>query len=59
MQTLCDGASISYVEFSVAERIKRNGPLDEYDTLKIALKLCEVGEKLHNRSKPVLINGLL
>ena len=43
---------------SVAERIKRNGPLDEYDTLKIALKLCEVGEKLHNRSKPVLINGL-
>ena len=43
---------------SVSDRIKRNGPLDEYDTLKIALKLCEVGEKLHNRSKPVLINGL-
>ena len=43
---------------SVSDRIKRLGPLDEYDTVKIALKLCEVGEKLHNRSKPVLINGL-
>lgn len=43
---------------SVAERIKRNGPLDEYDTIKIALKLCEVAEKLHNRSKPILINGI-
>lgn len=43
---------------SVAERIKRNGPLDEYDTIKIALILCEVAEKLHNRSKPILINGI-
>ena len=43
---------------SLSDRIKRLGPLDEYDTVKIALKLCEVGEKLHNRSKPVLINGL-
>lgn len=43
---------------SVSDRIKRLGPLDEYDSVKIALKLCEVGEKLHNRSKPVLINGL-
>ena len=43
---------------SVSDRIKRLGPLDEYDTVKIALKLCEVAEKLHSRSKPVLINGL-
>ena len=58
------GETYSYIatEFivgeSLSDRIKRTGALDEYDTVKIALKLCEVGEKLHNRSKPVLINGL-
>ena len=59
-----NGENFSYIatEFivgeSLSDRIKRTGALDEYDTVKIALKLCEVGEKLHNRSKPVLINGL-
>ena len=59
-----NGETFSYIatEFivgeSLSDRIKRTGALDEYDTVKIALKLCEVGEKLHNRSKPVLINGL-
>ena len=58
------GETYSYIatEFivgeSLSDRIKRTGALDEYDTVKIALKLCDVGEKLHNRSKPVLINGL-
>ncbi len=59
-----NGEKYSYIatEFivgeSLSDRITRTGALDEYDTVKIALKLCEVGEKLHNRSKPVLINGL-
>ena len=59
-----NGETFSYIatEFivgeSLSDRIKRTGALDEYDTVKIALKLCEVGQKLHNRSKPVLINGL-
>ena len=59
-----NGETYSYIatEFivgeSLSDRITRTGALDEYDTVKIALKLCEVGEKLHNRSKPVLINGL-
>jgi len=43
---------------SVMDRMKRQGPLDEFDALNVVQKLCEIGQNLHNRERPILLNGL-
>jgi transitional endoplasmic reticulum ATPase len=43
---------------SVMDRMKRQGPLDEFDALIVVQKLCEIAQNLHNRERPILLNGL-
>jgi len=43
---------------SVMDRMKRQGPLDEFDSLMVVRKLCEIAQNLHNRERPILLNGL-
>lgn len=43
---------------SVMDRMKRSGPLGEFDAIRVGLKLAEIAKKLHSQDKPVLINGL-
>ena len=43
---------------SVMDRMKRSGPLGEFDAIRVGLKLAEIAKNLHSQDKPVLINGL-
>jgi transitional endoplasmic reticulum ATPase len=43
---------------SVMDRMKRQGPLDEFDALLVAQKISEIAQNLHNRERPILLNGL-
>ena len=43
---------------SVMDRMKRLGPLGEFDAIRVGLKLAEIAQNLHSQDKPVLINGL-
>ncbi len=43
---------------SVMDRMKRKGPLNEFDATFVILKIAEIANKLHNREKPILLNGL-
>lgn len=43
---------------SVMDRMKRQGPLDEFDSLIVVRKLCDIAQNLHNREHPILLNGL-
>jgi len=43
---------------SVMDRMKRQGPLDEFDALLVAQKITEIAQNLHNRERPILLNGL-
>ena len=43
---------------SVMDRMKRSGPLGEFDAIRVGLKLTEIAKNLHSQDKPVLINGL-
>ena len=43
---------------SVMDRMKRLGPIGEFNSIRVGLKLCEIAQNLHSRDKPVLINGL-
>lgn len=43
---------------SVLERMKRTGPLDEFDAIQVGSKLIEIAHSLHSKNKPILMNGL-
>lgn len=43
---------------SVMERMKRLGPLGEFDAIRVGLKLTEITHSLHTLQQPVLVNGL-
>ena len=43
---------------SVLDRMKRKGPLNEFDATFVILKIAEIANNLHNREKPILLNGL-
>ena len=43
---------------SVLDRMKRSGPLNEFDATFVILKLAEIANKLHSREKAILLNGL-
>ena len=43
---------------SVMDRMKRNGPLSEIDSVLVSLKLIEIADKLHSREKSILLNAL-
>ncbi|MBP6754763.1 MAG: AAA family ATPase [Bacteroidia bacterium] len=43
---------------SVMDRMKRQGPLDEFDALLVTQKIVEIAQNLHNRERPILLNGL-
>lgn len=43
---------------SVLDRMKRNGPLNEFDATIVVDRLSEIANRLHNREKPILLNGL-
>lgn len=43
---------------SVLDRMKRNGPLNEFDSIFVILKIAEIANNLHSREKPILLNGL-
>ncbi len=43
---------------SVMDRMKRQGPLDEFDALLVTQKIAEIAQNLHSRERPILLNGL-
>ena len=43
---------------SVLDRMKRNGPLNEFDATLVVLRIAEIANKLHSREKAILLNGL-
>ena len=43
---------------SVMDRMKRLGPLSEFEATFVTLKIAEIANNLHNREKPILLNGL-
>ena len=43
---------------TVMDRMKRLGPLGEFNALQVGLKLAEIAQQLHSRSRPILLNGL-
>jgi len=43
---------------SVLDRMKRNGPLNEFDATVVVERISEIANNLHNREKPILLNGL-
>ena len=43
---------------SVADRMKRNGPLTQVEATMVCKKLVQIADKLHNLNKPVLLNAL-
>ena len=43
---------------SVMDRIKRQGPLSISESTTITLRIAEIARNLHNREKPILLNGL-
>jgi len=43
---------------SVMDRIKRQGPLSISESTTIILRIAEIARNLHNREKPILLNGL-
>ena len=43
---------------SVLDRMKRNGPLNEFDATFVVLRIAEIANNLHSREKPILLNGL-
>lgn len=43
---------------SVMDRLRRTGPIDEFDAVRVGLKLSEITSALHERQKAVLLNGL-
>lgn len=43
---------------SVLDRMKRMGPLEEFDAILVVQTLCKMANNLHNRERPILLNGL-
>ena len=43
---------------SVADRMKRKGPLTQVEATMVCRKLVQIADKLHNLNKPVLLNAL-
>ena len=43
---------------SVMDRMKRKGPLGEFEAVNIALELSKIAQDLHEKDKPILLNGL-
>lgn len=43
---------------TVMDRMKRKGPLGEFEAVNIAIELAKITQELHNKEKPILINGL-
>jgi transitional endoplasmic reticulum ATPase len=43
---------------SVLDRMKRMGPLEEFDAILVTQTLCKMANNLHNRERPILLNGL-
>jgi transitional endoplasmic reticulum ATPase len=43
---------------SVMDRMKRNGPLSEFEAVNIALEITKISNELHSKDQPILMNGL-
>ena len=43
---------------TVMDRMKRKGPLGEFEAVNVAIELAKIAQELHNKEKPILINGL-
>jgi len=43
---------------TVMDRMKRKGPLGEFEAVNVAIELSKIAQELHNKQKPILINGL-
>ena len=43
---------------SVLDRMKRLGPLNEFDATFVALNITQIANNLHSREEPILLNGL-
>ena len=43
---------------SALDRMKRSGPLNEFDATFVTLEIAKIAENLHRREKPILLNGL-
>ena len=43
---------------TVLDRMKRKGPLGEFEAVNVAIELSKIAQELHNKEKPILINGL-
>ena len=43
---------------TVMDRLRRSGPIDEFDAVRVGLKLSEIAQELHQKTNPVLLNGL-
>ena len=43
---------------TVMDRMKRKGPLGEFEAVNVAIELAKIAQELHNKEKPILLNGL-
>jgi transitional endoplasmic reticulum ATPase len=43
---------------SVMDRMKRTGPLEEYDAMLVGLEIAKICHHIHKRERPILLNGL-
>lgn len=43
---------------SVMDRMRRHGPLSLSEATTVALRIAKIAKNLHNREKPILLNGL-
>jgi transitional endoplasmic reticulum ATPase len=43
---------------TVMDRMKRKGPLGEFEAVNVAIELSKIAQELHNKQKSILINGL-
>ena len=43
---------------SVMDRMKRLGPLGEFEAVNVAIEVAKVAQELHSKDEPILLNGL-
>ncbi len=43
---------------SVMDRMKRKGPLGEFESVNVCLQILNIAQELHRKSEPILLNGL-
>ncbi|MDP2414817.1 AAA family ATPase [Daejeonella sp.] len=64
-ETIIDKQKFAYLTFdfisgeTLAEKLKREGKLSPYEAVPIVTELLEAIEYLHNKSEPIIHNGIL